>query len=193
MAELALFCPIPDTSSVFFNNLVALFSIRNLSNVSGRLLQGLQQLVRLPRLPLGLGGTGPGMIGASGVFLLRLPVELQRPAQLALVLGLLAHQVDLGAVAGGQAGVGLIRGDFHELAVVELVEAEGALLGGQQGLEQQQALRLTLSLLGIRVLGFGIRGRVCGVALSLNPALGCHKAAEDVAQVGALQARLLAV
>jgi hypothetical protein len=44
---------------VFFNNLVALFSIRNLSNVSGRLLQGLQQLVRLPRLPLGLGGTGP--------------------------------------------------------------------------------------------------------------------------------------
>jgi len=130
-----------------FNNLVALLGIPNLRKVSGRLLQGLQQLVRLPRLPLGLGGTGPGMIGASGVFLLRLPVELQRPAQLALVLGFLAHQVDLGAVAGGEAGVALIRGDFYELAVIELVAAQGVLLGGKQGLEQQQALGLALSIL----------------------------------------------
>ena len=47
-----------------FNNLVALLGIQNLRKVSGRLLQGLQQLVRLPGLPLGLGGRRPDRIGA---------------------------------------------------------------------------------------------------------------------------------
>ena len=60
-------------------------------------------------------------------------------------------------------------------------------------MDAASALRIGDSETGIRVSGFGIRGRVCGVALSLNLALRRHKAAEDVAQVGALQARLPAV
>jgi len=118
---------------------------------------------------------------------------------LALVLGFLAHQVDINAVAGGQATVALIGGDFHELAVVELVEPQRALLGGQQGAEQQQALRLTLPILDFRfrILHWLLHATSArGGSFRrwfLNPVLGGHKPAEDVAQVGALQARLLAV
>ena len=114
----------------------------------------------------------PDRIGASGVFLLCLPVELQRPAQLTLILCLLAHQVHVRAVARGQAGVALIGGDFHELAVVQLVEAQNALLGGKQGAEQYQPLRLARSLFGIRDSEFeaGVAATSCsGVDASPAP------------------------
>jgi len=58
-----------------FNNLVALFGLKN--SRTERLLQGFPQVVSLPGLALRPGGT-------SGVFLLGLPVDRQRSAQLAL-------------------------------------------------------------------------------------------------------------
>src|SRR5262249_18058961 len=100
-----------------FNNFFAFVWFKN--PPTERLLRTVRQQLRLLCLPLRLGG-------ASRVLLLCLPVELQRPAQLTLVLGLLAHQVQIGVIAGGQAHVALIGGDFHELPVVKLVEAQNA-------------------------------------------------------------------
>ena len=47
---------------------------------------------------------------AGGVLLLGLPVQLQGQAQLAIILRLQAHQVDIGIVAGAVAGVALLGG-----------------------------------------------------------------------------------